>query len=57
MNTLFPYFGNQGRIAPAIWQQRLGDPTYYYEPFAGSLGCLLGCPKLGRYGYVGDIDV
>lgn len=55
MKTPFGYFGNKTPIAPAIWQ-RLGDPTYYYEPFAGSLGCLLARPSPGRYEYVGDID-
>jgi len=55
MNTPFGYFGDKGRIATAIWQ-RLGDPTYYYEPFAGSLGCLRGRPAPGRFEYVGDLD-
>ena len=55
MKTPFGYFGNKNPIAPAIWQ-RLGNPSYYYEPFAGSLGCLLARPSPGRYEYVGDID-
>ncbi len=55
MRTPFGYFGDKWRIAPAIWQ-RLGNPTYYYEPFAGVLGCLLARPTPGRYEYVGDLD-
>lgn len=55
MRTPFDYFGNKWRIAPAIWQ-RLGNPAYYYEPFAGVLGCLLRRPTPGKYEYVGDID-
>lgn len=55
MKTPFPYFGAKGTIAPEIWH-RFGDPAYYFEPFAGSLGALLGRPKVGRYEYVGDID-
>jgi DNA adenine methylase len=53
MRTPFPYFGGKSRIAPEIWQ-RFGDPTYYFEPFAGALGVLLGRPNVGRYEYVGD---
>jgi site-specific DNA-adenine methylase len=55
MRTPFGYFGDKWRSAPSIWQ-RLGNPTYYYEPFAGVLGCLLRRPTPGRYEYVGDID-
>ena len=51
----FRYFGSKHRIAPAIWQ-RLGNPAYYYQPFGGSLGGLLGRPTTGRYEFVGDID-
>jgi hypothetical protein len=55
VKTPFGYFGSKHRIAPAIWQ-RLGDPPYYYQPFGGSLGGLLGRPTPGRYEFVGDID-
>lgn len=55
MRTPFGYFGDKGRIASTIWQ-RLGNPGYYYEPFAGSLGCLLNRPTQSRYEFVGDID-
>jgi DNA adenine methylase len=53
MRTPFPYFGGKRRIAPEIWQ-RLGDPAYYFEPFAGALGVLLGRPTVGKHEYVGD---
>jgi hypothetical protein len=55
VKTPFGYFGNKRRIASAIWQ-RLGDPTYYFQPFGGSLGGLFGRPKPGKYEFVGDID-
>ena len=55
MRTPFPYFGGKNYIAPAIWQ-RLGDPNYYFEPFAGALGNLLGRPTPGKHEYVGDTD-
>jgi DNA adenine methylase len=54
MRTPFPYFGGKSRIAPEIWQ-RFGDPAYYFEPFGGALGVLLGRPNVGKYEYVGDI--
>jgi site-specific DNA-adenine methylase len=55
MRTPFGYFGDKWHIAPAIWK-RLGDPDYYYEPFAGVLGCLLRRPTPGKYEFVGDIN-
>lgn len=55
MRVPFSYFGNKWRIAPAIWE-RLGNPTHYFEPFAGALGCLLRRPSPGKHEYVGDID-
>ena len=54
MRTPFGYIGDKWRIAPAIWK-RLGNPDYYYEPFAGVLGCLLRRPTPGKYEFVGDI--
>ena len=39
----FPYYGGKARLAADIWQ-RLGNPTVYVEPFAGSLACLLARP-------------
>ena len=39
----FPYFGGKGRAASIVWQ-RLGDPSGYVEPFAGSAAVLLGRP-------------
>ena len=55
IRTPFGYNGSKHRIASSIWQ-RLGDPTYYYEPFGGSLACLLARPTTGRYEFAGDID-
>ncbi len=55
MKTPFPYFGSKRPIASEIWS-RFGDSTYYFEPFAGSLGTLLGRPKVGKHEYVGDVD-
>ena len=39
----FPQYGGKRRWASDIWQ-RLGDPTVYVEPFAGSLAVLLSRP-------------
>ena len=41
----FPYFGGKRRAAPLIWP-RLGDPSGYVEPFAGSAAVLLARPEL-----------
>jgi len=35
----FPYFGGKRRAAPIVWR-RLGDPSGYVEPFAGSAAVL-----------------
>ena len=40
----FPYFGGKRRAAPIVWK-RLGDPSGYVEPFAGSAAVLLARPK------------
>jgi hypothetical protein len=53
MKPPFPYFGCKQRVAAEVWR-RLGDPAYYFEPFAGVLGVLLERPRPGRYEYVGD---
>ena len=55
MRTPFSYFGSKSRIAPDIWR-RFGNPAYYFEPFAGALGALLGRPTTGKHEYVGDTD-
>lgn len=58
MKTPFPHFGAKHRVAAEIWK-RFGDPSYYYEPFGGTLGTLLGRPEeatRNRYEYVGDTD-
>ncbi len=39
----FPYFGGKRRAAALIWP-RLGDPSGYVEPFAGSAAVLLARP-------------
>jgi len=38
-----------------VWNY-LGDPAYYYEPFAGGLAVLLARPRPGQYEFVGDTD-
>lgn len=58
MKTPFPHFGAKHRVAHVIWE-RFGNPSYYYEPFGGSLGTLLERPESSerqRYEYVGDAD-
>jgi len=40
----FPYYGGKRRIADRVWGL-LGDCSRYIEPFAGSLGVLLGRPE------------
>lgn len=58
MKTPFPHFGAKHCIAHVIWE-RFGNPSYYYEPFGGSLGTLLMRPEettRQRYEYVGDAD-
>lgn len=55
MRAPFKYFGSKRRIAAEVWKQ-FGDPTYYFEPFAGALGVLLERPTPGKYEYVGDTD-
>ena len=39
----FPWYGGKRRFAPVVWE-RLGDPTVYVEPFAGSLAVMLARP-------------
>lgn len=39
----FAYFGGKSAMAPEIWR-RLGSPSHYIEPFAGSLAVLLARP-------------
>ena len=43
----FPYYGGKARVAEQVWA-RLGNPTVYVEPFAGSLAVLLA--RLGGAG-------
>ena len=53
----FPWFGGKSRAASLVWE-RLGDVGGYVEPFAGSLGVLLGRPLHHRRAVetVNDID-
>ncbi len=55
MRTPFPYFGSKSRVAAEVWQ-RFGNPSYYFEPFLGAGGVLLGRPGVGKYEYVVDTD-
>ena len=51
----FPYFGSKRRVAQLIWEA-FGEPANYVEPFAGSLGVLLGRPTPARVETVNDLD-
>lgn len=51
----FPYFGGKSRVASIVWE-RLGNPSHYLEPFAGSLAVLLARPGEGLVEIVGDAD-
>lgn len=52
----FPWFGNKARIAKTIWE-RIGQPSVYVEPFAGSLGVMLANPNWkGTVEVVNDLD-
>ena len=52
----FPYYGGKSRWAPLIWE-RLGNPTVYSEPFAGSIAVLLARPGgAGPREIVCDLD-
>ena len=51
----FPFYGGKSRVAEVIWQ-RFGNPDYFYEPFAGGLGVLLGRSSPGKYEYISDAD-
>jgi DNA adenine methylase len=53
----FQYHGSKATIAPRVWE-RLGNPTYYVEPFAGSLGMLLARPHFDsrHHETIGDAD-
>ena len=46
LSSPFPFYGGKSKIAPLVWE-RLGNPTVYVEPFAGSLACLLARPTGG----------
>jgi site-specific DNA-adenine methylase len=53
MKTPFSYFGGKRQVADQIWQ-RLGDPTFYYEPFVGAGGSFLGRPTAPKREVIGD---
>ena len=56
LSAPFPYFGGKSRVASQIWA-KLGNPTVYVEPFAGSLACLLARPDgAGQREIVCDLD-
>lgn len=44
IKTPFPYYGSKAKISRAVWR-RFGTVRTYVEPFAGSLGVLLGAPQ------------
>jgi len=52
----FPWYGGKRRVASNVWAL-LGDCSRYVEPFAGSLGVLLGRPEpFGGLEVVNDLD-
>ena len=57
LSSPFPFFRRQeSRLAAQIWA-KLGNPTVYVEPFAGSLACLLARPDgPGQREIVCDLD-
>lgn len=55
MLTPFPYYGSKQRVAEEIWR-RFGDPRWYFEPFGGAGGCLMGRPHAGPHEAIGDVD-
>ena len=56
LSSPFPFFGGKSRLAAQIWA-KLGSPTVYVEPFAGSLACLLARPDgAGQREIVCDLD-
>lgn len=55
LGTLFPYFGNKREVAQDVWL-RLGSPSNYIEPFAGSLAVLLARPSAPSWEIVNDAD-
>lgn len=51
----FPYFGGKRTVAAEVWA-RLGSPTQYIEPFAGSLAVLLAAPERASLEVIGDLN-
>ena len=51
----FPYAGGKSQVAATIWRA-LGQPRTYIEPFAGSLGVLLGRPDPPGMEIVNDAE-
>jgi len=52
----FPYFGGKSKIAGEVWKA-FGTVKGYYEPFAGSIACLLEKPfDQNRFEVVNDMD-
>lgn len=52
----FPWYGGKRRVADDVWQYLGTDCGRYIEPFAGSLGVLLGRPAVRGLEVVNDID-
>jgi DNA adenine methylase len=55
MKAPFPYFGGKSQAAQVVLES-LGEVTNYVEPFAGSLGVLLGRDKPFQVETVNDAD-
>lgn len=52
----FPWYGGKRRVASEVWQYLGADAGRYVEPFAGSLGVLLGRPHVSGLEVINDID-
>jgi hypothetical protein len=55
LSAPFPWFGGKSRAAAMLWP-RLGNPSNYVEPFAGSLAVMLARPHAPRCETVNDLD-
>lgn len=59
LTSPFPWFGGKSQVAAEVWT-RLGNPTNYVEPFAGSLAIMLARPSAhawwDRIETVNDLD-
>ena len=55
LRSPYPYPGGKSRVAAEVWR-RLGNPSYFVEPFFGSGAVLLARPHRGRAETANDLD-